>query len=333
MDKLNAAVIGLGNIGFKFDLDALRRKTWSHCRAYSKCALTRLAGVVEINPAKARVFGKHYPGIPVFRDIQGLMTSREVDIVSIATPTPTHYPLLRELLKFNPKAVFCEKPMAQTTREAKEMVNLCRKRGVLLAVNHSRRWDGNYIFARRAILNGAIGDIIAANLFYSAQVLNIGTHLFDAMMMLTGEKACCVSGVSGDLNKYDPSVSGWILTKNGIFCAVAATGRREQLVFEIDVFGTRGRLKISENGRKVEIFVFKKSPNYGGYEELSPMIKRSSPANNDRFVDAVQEIALTLKRRETRVSCSGEDGLAALSVSLGLCDSAKRKGKPINLAA
>ena len=330
MEKLKAAVIGLGNIGFQFDMDPLRKGTWSHVSAYSKCKKTVLAGAVETDKDKRLIFKKHFRGdVPVFQTVDELMKNIAPDVVSICTPTRTHCRILKRLVKYPVKAIFCEKPIAETADDAAEMVRICQKHGIILAVNHTRRWDDNYLFVKKCIHDGKIGNVKAVNAFYTGQIFNIGTHLFDTIRMLIQKDALVVSGICPNINNPDPDVSGWIEFESGIPCTIITTGRKRDIVFEIDIIGEEGRARITQNGERVEMHSFVTSESYSDYRELLSKPVRAA-SKRDRFIEAINDICLVVEGRKTGPECSGKDAIAALNISISISESAKRN-KPIKI--
>ena len=319
------AVIGLGNIGFQLNLDNLRKGTWSHVSAYGKCEKTELVGAVEVNDGKINLFKQQYKNVPVFKTTKELMGNLSIDIVSICTPTESHYHILKEVLEYPVKGIFCEKPLASTIEEAKELVQKCKNKQVLLSVNHTRRWDERYLYVKKIIQGGKIGNIKAINALYPGQVFNIGTHLFDTIRMLIQENPETVSGISFNLENNDPNISGWIQFGKHIPCTVIATGKREALIFEVDVIGTEGRVRILENGEKIELFSFVESLRYSGYRELS-VVPVNTPQTKDRLVEAVTDIVKVIDGEKSEANCTGKDGLYALAMSLAMLESAKKQG-------
>ncbi len=325
-----AAVIGLGNIGFRFNLDPKRSDTWSHISAYEKCRRTKLVGAVEIDENKIKCFTETCKGIPVFKSVDELFRNTKVDLVSICTPTNTHYPILKQLIRYPIKGVFCEKPIAQTVEDGKKMIRLCDRAKVKLAVNHTRRWQNSYLYAAEMIRKNKIGNVKAVHAVYSGQVFNIGTHLFDTIRMLIQKNAITMSGVSKNSDMADPDISGWIEFDGNIICTIGNNNKREDLVFEIDIIGSKGRIKVLENGEKIEWYVFKESRNSTGYRELV-LMPLSQPERNDRLTDAVENICDAMSEKGVRINCSGQDGLEALIISTSLVMSAKNNGKVIRM--
>lgn len=329
--KFKAAIIGLGNIGFQFSLDPLRKGIWSHAVAYSACKQTELCAAVEIDQKKAQTFIAYYKGrIPVFLTIKELMTSFRPDIVSVCTPTNTHWAVLKELSKYPVKAVFCEKPIAGSIRQAQQMIALCRRNKIVLAINHTRRWEAGYLKTKEIILKGRIGQVKAVRGIYPAQIFNIGTHILDIIRFLISKDPEQASGICSNPENPDPDVSGYLIFRDGVACTINAVGKREDLIFEIDVIGTQGMIRISENGRKVELGVFVDSHNYSGYRELF-LKELKLKGGENRLMYAVEDVAQVLLMKKGFVNCSGNDGLMALQMSQAMLASAKNKHIPVKI--
>ncbi len=302
-----AAVIGLGNIGFKFSYDEKREGTWSHVDAYGKCPSINLTAAVEIDKTTIDLFHSRYPGIPVYSTVEALFAAHTIDIVSLCVPTKMHYPMFKKISQYPVKAIFCEKPLSLSVAESREMVRIAEENCILLAVNYTRRWQNSYIFVKKLIDEGKIGKITAITACYPGQIYNIGSHLFDTVRMISGLRPGSASAIKVN-DGPDPSLSGWFLSEDKVFFSFIATGKREDLIFEIDAVGDQGRIRIIENGDKVEYYAFQESKRYSSYRELVP-VHITQPLPNDRFADAVQNIADVLSGSAPCIHCSGIDGL------------------------
>lgn len=327
----NTAIIGLGNIGFQLGLDPLRKETWSHVQAYERCRSTSLVGAVEINEAKAALFREHHPNIPVFATIDELMAKSQVHLVSVCTPVESHCEIVERICEFpGVRGIFCEKPITSTVEEGTRIVEACRSKGTVLAINHLRSWDENYIYAKRYISKGGVGKITAVSGCYPARILNMGSHLLAALIHVTGLIPEKVSGVALDPESADPTISGWIACKGGVPCTIWAAGKREDYVFELDILGSEGRLRISETGGKdsVDFFTFKESPRYSSYREFFPE-KSQSITGKDRFIEAVDDIVAVMEGKKESPNCSGADGLRVMSTCSALLESSRKGSIPV----
>ena len=80
----------------------------------------------------------------------------KVDVVDICSPTHLHYEMALKAAAAG-KHIVCEKPLARTTRQAREIVSACRKAGVQLLVAHVVRFFPEYALAHAAVAEGQIG--------------------------------------------------------------------------------------------------------------------------------------------------------------------------------
>jgi predicted dehydrogenase len=219
------------------------------------------------------------------------------------------------------RAIFCEKPLASTMAEASEMVEACEASGVILAVNHTRRWDPIYQRARRLLADGVIGRLQAIAGTYPGRVFTLGTHLFDLMRFFAGD----VEWVCGDSVGYDGgewSFSGLLRFESGIRGTVLCGQTTRNYIFELDLLGTEGRLRLTEDGARIDIARYEPSPRFAGYRELLPdaSITRSALHGETRLVAAIRDIVSCARNGGTPAG-SGRDGKAALAIAWGLCES------------
>jgi predicted dehydrogenase len=99
------------------------------------------------------------PAVSVHSDPFELVASPQIDLVVIATPNETHAPLARAALEAN-KHVVVDKPFTLDLAEARDLLSVAERKGVLLSVFHNRRWDSDFLTVRHAIETRAIGTVV-----------------------------------------------------------------------------------------------------------------------------------------------------------------------------
>jgi len=186
----SAAIIGAGRIGCEF-FD-------SHARAYKSNTNTNLLAIFDKQFKKAMEAGKEWD-VPVIGDQYWEMGELGIDIVSICTPPRTHLAVAKDMLMCNKglRAIYCEKPIAIEIDEAKEMIELCKERNVVLQINHQRRFGTPTFTFSRGIFNtgthmvyllkqyfGEITDVTKnqlhfENIVVDIQELSIEKHVFE----------------------------------------------------------------------------------------------------------------------------------------------------------
>ena len=327
--KLKAGIIGLGNIGSLFDEDLKRKEVWSHVGAYLASPKVAIVAGAEPDITRLNRFAQRCPQAKPYQDYGEMLKDNRLDMVSICSPTDTHFEILSRAVEAEVKAIFCEKPVASRVEDAHQMVDICQAEGVILAVNYTRRWDQNYRQVKEYIDQGKIGEIRSIIGNYSDKVFMMGTHLVDMLRFFGGE-VDWVIGEGGNLDADDPGISGLLLFKNGAKGFLTCNGKRENLVFEIDVLGTEGKIRIVENGYRTEFFRFEESNRYSGYQELKRQPMPKSKAGKNPLVSGVEDI-LECIEKGGEPACTGKDGLKALEIAVALCTSARNNNEKIRI--
>lgn len=124
-EPLRAAVVGVGYLGSL------------HAEKYASLEGVRLVAVVDADARRAAEVGARHgvPGLTDYRDLLG-----NVDCVSLAVPTPAHFPLALALLESGVD-VLVEKPITTTAAEGRTLVDLAARRGRILQVGHLERFN------------------------------------------------------------------------------------------------------------------------------------------------------------------------------------------------
>lgn len=130
----------------------------AHLAEMQKAGMTPVA-VAEIDPARLEVATRDFPGIGTYKSLAIMLKQSDVDLVTIITPHNTHAKLALQALSAG-KHVVCEKPLAITTAECDAMINMAKKRKVVLSTYHNRHWDGWILNAKKHIDAGLIGDVV-----------------------------------------------------------------------------------------------------------------------------------------------------------------------------
>lgn len=83
----------------------------------------------------------------------------DVELIVVNTPDATHYPLCRAALEAG-KHVIVEKPFVTTIREAKELIEIADRKGLMLITYQNRRWDGDFLTLQQIVRQGSLGRLV-----------------------------------------------------------------------------------------------------------------------------------------------------------------------------
>jgi len=253
-----AAVIGLGFIGAGDQVsgDALGQKVenldGTHAQALAAHHQIELVAGSSRDAGRRQRFTERMNVAHTYSDWREMLRNEQIDIVSIATYTPTHADIAIACCEAGVKAVILEKPIATTLRDADRVIETCRGCGVLLAVNHPRRWHPLWRSVRDAIRAGTIGEISHMAVHWpSGRLGNIGTHIFDIAAFLLDSRPQAVSGALDPLvppdcrgpDFHDPGGWGTVRFDNGVRIHVDA-GAEVRLPFGFRIFGSLGWIDV-----------------------------------------------------------------------------------------
>jgi predicted dehydrogenase len=168
-----------------------------------------------------------FPHVGVTDSLEAVLSHPEVDAVILATPVPTHYPLARRALEAG-KHVLVEKPLADGSELAEELVALAEERGVALLTGHTFLFSPAVIEVKRLIDEGVLGDIhyihssrvnLGIHQAETSVIWDLAPHDFSILFWWLGEEPARVSACARDsLNRGVPDVafvdlefpSGWV---------------------------------------------------------------------------------------------------------------------------
>jgi len=124
------------------------------------------------------------------RDARAMLDTEHLDVVSVCTWHTGHAPWTVAASARRPKAILCEKPMADTLGHADQMLIACHRNGVKLAIGHQRRFLPSYTMARDLIAQGAIGRVSLILSFGGQGLPNYSSHQTDMFRYLLGDADC-----------------------------------------------------------------------------------------------------------------------------------------------
>lgn len=130
----------------------------SHATWINNSPGMRTIAVCDVDPKRTAAAEEDFPGIQTYNDCAEMFKNKDIDCVVNILPHNLHYEVSMQALKAG-KGVCLEKPMCITTQQATDMIELAKKKGVLLTVFHNRRHDGDYMAVKEFIDKGMIGEV------------------------------------------------------------------------------------------------------------------------------------------------------------------------------
>ena len=148
--------LGVGVIGTGFGARV-------HIPAFARLPEARVVAVCSARPERAEAVADEH-GIPsAYADYRALLNDPSVEAVSVATPPHLHHPMTMAALLAG-KHVLCEKPMARTVAEARDMVRQARVAGVANMINHEFRFLPVRRHIKALVEAGYLGELRTVSL-------------------------------------------------------------------------------------------------------------------------------------------------------------------------
>ena len=173
-------------------------------RNFAEFPGVNLAAVADLDEARLEVVRRRHPAVKTSTDFQDLLTDPSIDAVAIATPVSTHFEFGMAALKMN-KHLWIEKPMTETSIQARKLIDEADRRKRVLFVDHTFVYTGAVRKMHEIIKSGELGQIY----YYDSVRVNLGLFQRDI-------------SVIADLAVHDFSILDYLLGQYPV--AVSASG-------------------------------------------------------------------------------------------------------------
>ena len=134
--------------------------------------------ICDPDTSRLERFARRYPSVRASQDLDALLEDPELDAVLLATPVYTHYELAKRCLEAG-KHTFVEKPLAHSSEQASELIELSRERELALMCGHTFLYSPPVQAVRDLITSGELGTLY----FVSSSRVNLGLHQRDVSVI------------------------------------------------------------------------------------------------------------------------------------------------------
>jgi len=315
-------------------------------RALPDCSLKVMCDISEKRLAHLKSL---YPEVGGETDYDHVLNGVGLDAVVIATAVRLHYPMAKAALLAG-KHTFIEKPMACSTAECEELIEIARKNGLVLMTGHTFLYSPAVRKIKEIVDSGDIGELR----YISARRLNLGLFQKDI-------------NVAWDLAPHDISIIRYIMDNQPIavncrgsahvtpgiedVTTMCLTFRKKQTaiiqsswldprkVREMTIVGSRRMIVYDDVAPLEKIRIFdarvERPPHYDTFAEFHyayhygdvyvPYIKQEEPLKVEcqHFLDCI--------RNGTTPISDGKQGLELVEILEASSESLRRGGGPVEL--
>jgi predicted dehydrogenase len=209
VEQIPVALVGFGLAGQAF-----------HAPLIASVPGLELAAVVTRDPERRAAVGREHPQAELLDSADDIWRRRDdFGLTVIAAPNRAHVPLARASVEAG-LPVVVDKPLAAGASEAQELVAEARAARVMLTVFQNRRWDGDFLTARRLIADGELGKVMRFESRFErwrpeikegwreqgdpdeagGVLFDLGSHLIDQALQLFGP----IESIYGELDARRP---------------------------------------------------------------------------------------------------------------------------------
>ena len=335
----------------------------THSEQISAIEGAKVVAVYSRKEEKAKSLAEK-AGADWYTDYQEMLKRKEIDIVSIITPSGTHADMAIEAARAG-KHVIVEKPMDISLEKAQQMIDVCREHKVKLSVISQHRFDESAVKIKDDIDSGRFGNMVlgqASVNWYRPQsyydtskwrgtiemdgggvLINQAIHTIDLFQYFMGEVESVYAHTAilahEGIEVEDVAVATVKFKNGGLGTIVATTAAYPGLSARLEIIGTNGTAVI-ENDQLIKHYL--RNPNneseainlagvqhhHGGDHNHASVNPAALDGASHRlqFIDMMNAIQ---EDREPLVN--GEEGLKPLKIILAIYQSA-RTGQPVKIA-
>jgi len=304
----------------------------------------RLLAVCDITPARREAARK--AGIErVYSSLSAMLKDRDIDAVSIATPSHNHCPLAVKVARAG-KHVLSEKPASRSAAELRKTIATIRKCGVLLTVYHNRRFDSNFLAAKRIVRQKMVGEVVLFegrwHLYGSAAgfgvkeynqkwretkrfgggiLLDLGVHMLDQLNQLApGKPTEVFSAMAGGVwaKDCDDFASGMVRFDDGMSAIIETSGLSKVKLPRYRITGTRGIAVSNDEKKRMEIYI-------GDAKRPTKTVSFASP---DMGIKVYRSFVAAIRDRRKALAVTPESVVTTMQLIDAYVDSA-RTGKSV----
>lgn len=194
MKEVRVAVLGAS--GWMGKVHTMAYQTFPHFFGDSH-GKAKVVALVEGNSSSVKELSERTPDAKIYKTWQEAVNDPDVDLIDICLPDNLHYNVAKAALLAG-KHVFCEKPLADTAQEARELADIAREKGLVTRVGHAFPRNPVHDRAKELIDAGEIGEI---KLFKGCQHIDVyGEPHAPYMWRANGDLA--PTGIVGDTGSH-----------------------------------------------------------------------------------------------------------------------------------
>ncbi len=256
--KYSVLIVGLGSIGFLYDLNNKKKGTiLTHAKSFDLDPRFELIGGVDINNKARKNFENIYKKNS-WSTIQEALIIKSPDVIVISTPTNDHFKTFKEIFQYiQPKCILIEKPISYKVSETLKIIEILSKNKCRGYVNFFRSSLPSTQKIKRMVGNNIIGKPIKGYLWYSKGIFNTGSHFIDLFRTFFGEVLEIRILKKNQIKDFDVNPDLYLKFKDAAIYFIASN--TDKFFYnQFELFGQKGKLVYKNGGSEIFWHTIKK---------------------------------------------------------------------------
>lgn len=304
----------------------------------------------DINLERLKHFKALYPEVERATDFSYMLNGVNLDAIVIATAVKLHYTMAKASLLAG-KHTFIEKPLAGSSEECEELIDIAREKGLVLMAGHTFLYSPVVQKIKEIIANGDIGDIR----YICARRLNLGIfqkdfnvawdlapHDLSIILSIMEELPIAVNcrGSAHITPGVEDVTTMWLTFRKQRSAVIHSSWLDPRKIREMTIVGSQRMIVYDDVAPIEKIRIFdarvERAPHYDTFAEFQyayhygdmyvPYIKQEEPLKNEcqHFLDCI--------RNGKKPLTDGQQGLELVRILEASSQSLKLGGAPVELA-
>lgn len=230
--------------------------------AFQNVRRAKVISLYSSTPTRSKFISEKYSIQGAYSDYDAFLQSG-IDAVYIGSANNNHYEQVIKAAEAK-KHILCDKPLALTAKQAKEMVAKCKENNVLLAVDYIYRFHPLTQKAKELLANQTIGKLISIEAHFNINyppndnfrfnkalsgggaIRDLGTHMIDMFRYLGGELrplSCILDNIiyKSDVDDY---ASGTLKFETGGYATFSVSTNAGKAFNRIEILGHKGSISL-----------------------------------------------------------------------------------------
>ena len=324
--------------------------SWGHMLAVQKLDNAEIVAIADIREEQLKEKVDAFGFKDAYLDYHDLLARDDIDAVLLPLPDQVHCQVACDAMRAG-KHVLCEKPMALSLDECKEMIRVSDETGKQLMIGQVGRYTPAYVKGMQLVQSGTIGKVFFIGSEYAHDYSNVGgrggwrvtperepiigggCHAVDLIRMIMGENPTEISAFANNMSLtdwpiHDCCVGIMKFPSGAIGKVMTSTGCKRKYTMRTCIYGTEGTIILDNSNPIITIYKehFSNDSTFGkemiGVEQQKVAIEIPVKVNSHNLADEIKDFCNCLLEGRP-VTTPGREGAATVAVCTAVVESFK----------